>query len=185
MEQGRLQIMKQGDAYSSPWPLRTRFKVLFWNIAWLFLFRPTPKHFYHWRLFLLRLFGCKMSGRPYVAPSAVIKMPWNLKMEDHACLGPQSEVYNLGKVTLRARCTISQQAYLCAGTHDFTDTRLPLVVGTIEIGKDAFIGARAFILPAVSVGEGVVIGACSVVTRDMPAWTICAGNPCKPLRLRA
>lgn len=65
---------------------------------------------------------------------------------------------------------------LCGGTHDFTTRRLPLVTGTIEIGADAFIGARAIILPGVKVGEGAVVGAGSVVRKDVEPWKIVAGN---------
>lgn len=105
-------------------------------------------------------------------------------MEDRACLAPYSQVYNLGPVVLKARSTVAQEAYLCGGTHDFSDPTLALVVGEIVVGEDAFIGARAFVLPGVHIGDGAVIGACSVVTKDMPAWTICAGNPCRPIKPR-
>jgi putative colanic acid biosynthesis acetyltransferase WcaF len=105
-------------------------------------------------------------------------------MEDRACLGPDSEVYNLGHVVLRARSTIAQHCYLCAGTHDLSTPELPLVVGPIEIGPDVFVGAKAIILPGVFVGEGAVIGAAAVVTKDVAPWTIVAGNPARPIRER-
>jgi putative colanic acid biosynthesis acetyltransferase WcaF len=148
------------------------------------LFRPTPKFLNPWRVLLLRLFGAKVSGRPFVDSSAVVKMPWNLVLEDRACLAPRSEVYNLATVILRARCTVAQEVYLCAGTHDFSTSDLPLVVGEISVGEDAFLCARVFVLPGLVIGEGAVVGACSVVTRDLPAWTICAGNPCRPVKPR-
>lgn len=176
--------MSQKSAYDSPWSVYIRAKVFLWNLVWLLFFRPTPKYFISWRNFLLGLFGCKISGKPFVSQSAVIKMPWNLTLQDRACLGPKSEVYNLGKVTLKSRSTVSQYAYLCGGTHDFSSSVLPLVIGDIIVGEDAFIGAHAFIMPGIRVGDGAVIGACSVVTKDMPDWTICAGNPCKPISTR-
>jgi putative colanic acid biosynthesis acetyltransferase WcaF len=80
-------------------------------------------------------------------------MPWNLTLDHRACIGANVQVYNLGPVTIRARATVAQEVYLCTGTHDFENPLLPLVVGTIEIGEDAFIGARAFINPGVAVGE--------------------------------
>jgi putative colanic acid biosynthesis acetyltransferase WcaF len=185
MPRTRLRTLEQAGPYASPWPLATRLRVLAWQVAWLVLFRPTPKPMKGWRNLLLRAFGCRITGSPFVAASAIVKMPWNLVLEDRACLGPGAEVYNLAPVTLGARCVVAQQAYLCAGTHDVTTWRLPLVVGEITIGPDAFIGARALVLPGVDVGAGAVIGAGAVVTKDMPAWTVCAGNPCAAIRPRA
>ena len=54
----------------------------------------------------------------------------------------------------------------------------------IIVGPQAWIAAEAFIHPGVSIGEGCVIGARSVVTKNMPAWMVCAGHPCKPLKER-
>jgi putative colanic acid biosynthesis acetyltransferase WcaF len=114
----------------------------------------------------------------------VIKMPWNLTLEDRSCLAPGSEVYNLGPVTLRPRCTVAQQAYLCGGTHDLTLPNLPLVVGPIVVGADAFVGARAFVLPGVTIGDGAVVGACALVSKDVEPWTVVGGNPAKVIGSR-
>jgi putative colanic acid biosynthesis acetyltransferase WcaF len=175
----RLTRLTQADPYSSPWTVSHRIRVLVWTVVWAVLFRPTPKPLSPWRVLLLRLFGCKVAGRPFVAASAVIRQPWNLTLEHRACLGPGSEVYNLGPVAIREGATVAQHAYLCAGTHDFADPALPLVVGPIEVGARAFIGARAFVLPGVVVGARAVVGACAVVTRDVPADAVVAGNPAR------
>lgn len=66
----------------------------------------------------------------------------------------------------------------------FSQPGMPLVPAKIVIGDDAFIGARAFVLPGVTVGARAVIGACSVVTHDVPSDVIAAGNPCRVLRKR-
>jgi len=180
-ERKGLETLPQTDAYSSPWSLGLRLKMLLWSTVQLLLFRPTPKPLYRWRVWLLRLFGCQVQGRPFVSSSAIIKMPWNLVLEDRACLGAHSEVFNLARVTLRARCTVAQQVYLCTGSHDFNQPELPLVVGTITIGADAFLGARAFVMPGVEVGTGAVVAACAVVTQNVPPWCIVAGNPARPI----
>lgn len=181
---GRLVKSAQSSPYVSPWPLAAHLRLLAWELVRLCLFRPTPKPFYPWRVWLLRRFGAQVSGRPYVAASARIKMPWNLTLEDRACIGPEAEIYNLGRVALGARCTVAQQAYLCGGSHDFADPALPLLTGAIVIGPDAFVGARAFILPGVTVGAGAVVGACAVVGRDVAAYAVVAGNPARTLRQR-
>lgn len=168
----------------SPWSLRERLGMLAWMIVCALFFRPSPKMFNTWRLFLLRVFGAKVSGVPFVHSACIIRIPWHLTIEDGAALAPGAEVYNLGHVTLRKRCVVSQQAYLCAGTHELSDPMLPLLVGDIEIGPEAFLGARAMVMPGVRIGEGAVLGAGGVAGKDLDAWTIYAGNPCKPIRTR-
>lgn len=183
-EPQRLETKRQADAYSSPWSMRTRLGAALWSAVWLFLARPTPKPLSPWRVLLLRLFGAKVSGTPFVASSAKVKFPWNLTLEDRACLAPDSEVYNLGPCILRARSTVTQRVYLCGGSHDLSQPSLPLVTGPIEIGADAFVGAQALVLPGITVGEGAVVGAGSVVTKDVAPWTIVAGNPAKEIGRR-
>ncbi len=177
----RLRTHDQDDAYSSPWTLATRLRGGLWHLAWLLAFRPTPKPLRAWRVFLLRLFGARIRGTVFVDSTVTVRMPWNLRMDDRACLGPGIDVYNLAPVTLRARSTVARHVCLCTGTHDVSSRSLPLVTGPIEIGEDAFVGMRATILPGVRIAPGTVVGAGSVVTKDLPAWTVCAGNPCKPL----
>lgn len=180
----RFYTFRQDSAYRSPWSLKVRLGVALWKMVHAVLWKTTPQPLNAWRVALLKMFGARISGRPYVAPSSFVRIPWQFTMEDRACLGDHAEVYNLGEVTMRARCTVAQYGYLCGGTHDLSTPTLPLMTAPIVIGEDAFVGAKALVLAGVIVGDGAVIGAGSVVTKDMPAWTICAGNPCKPLKPR-
>ena len=52
----------------------------------------------------------------------------------------------------------------------------------VSIGNDVWIGGNTVILPGVRIGDNVVIGAGSVVTKDIPDWSFAAGNPCKVIR---
>ncbi len=174
----------QVDRGRSPWSRRERLGILLWRIAWVLLYRPSPKPLVGWRRFLLRSFGATIEGKPFISESSIVRVPWLLTMEAASCLGERAEVYNLGPVTLKARCVVAQQVYLCAGTHDLENPVYPLVVGPIVVGEDAFIGARALVLPGVVIGDGAVIGAGSVVAKDMPGWSYCAGNPCRVIRPR-
>jgi putative colanic acid biosynthesis acetyltransferase WcaF len=98
-------------------------------------------------------------------------------MFDRACLGDRANAYSLGEIHILARATVAQEAYICTGTHDFSDPEMPLKVKKIVIGENAFIGARAFLLPGVVIGSGAIVGACSVVTRDVPPGATVMGNP--------
>jgi putative colanic acid biosynthesis acetyltransferase WcaF len=106
-------------------------------------------------------------------------MPWNVTLGHRACLGDRSHAYSLGSIVICEGATVAQEAYLCTGTHDFGNHALPLVTQPITIGAYAFIGARAFILPGIIVGERAIVGACAVVTRDVAAGTRVAGNPAR------
>lgn len=184
MENHRFYTYSQKSAYQSPRPAWQLGLLVLWQLVWLVFCRWTPKPLNPWRLVWLRLFGARLSGRPFVHQSARIEVPWNLIMHDRACLGERACAYSLGVIELMGRSTVAQESYLCTGTHEFENPDLPLKTAKITVGEDAFLGARSFVLPGVSIGQGAVIGACSVVTKDMPAWTYCYGSPCKPVKPR-
>ena len=56
--------------------------------------------------------------------------------------------------------------------------------GDTHVGNDVWIGYRATILPGVIIGHGAIIGACAVVTRDVPPYAIVGGNPARVIRMR-
>ena len=168
---------QQVSPYVSPWTLRERFGLLLWSGAWTFLCGWTPKPLNPWRLLVLRCFGTKIEGTPFVHSRARIHIPWNLQLAHRACLGDRANAYTLGKITLGDGCTIAQEAYLCTGTHDFASPALPLQTTPIFVGADAFVGARAFILPGITIGARAIVGAGAVVTKDVPPNAFVAGNP--------
>ena len=182
----KLQPVRPGQesAFASPWSAGDRWRMLVWEYCWTLFCSWTPKPANAWRLFWLRAFGAKMYGTPFVHQRARIAIPWNLTMHDRACLGDRANAYTLGEVEIGARATVAQEAYLSTGSHDFTEPEIPLVTGKITIGEDTFLGARTFVMPGITIGARSVIGACSVVTRDVPADAIAAGNPCRVLRNR-
>ena len=54
-----------------------------------------------------------------------------------------------------------------------------VIYGPIKVGKNCFIGCRTVILPGVTIGDNSIIGAGSIVNRDIPSNTVAAGTPCK------
>lgn len=58
-----------------------------------------------------------------------------------------------------------------------------LDVAKVTIGDNVWIGGNTVIYPGVDIGSNVIIGAGSVVTKDIPDWAVAAGNPCKVLRM--
>src|SRR5256886_16160797 len=175
---------EQKSAYDSPWTVSQRFMRVLWEICWLIFCVWTPKPLNPWRLFWLRLFDAKIDGTPFVHQRARISIPWHLTLHDRAILGDRVNANSLGEIEIGARATVAQEVYLSSGTHDFTQPAQPLVTAKITIGDDAFVGARAFIMPGVRIGARSLIGACSVVTKDIPDDCVAAGNTCRVLRPR-
>ena len=128
---------------------------------------------------MLKSFGANLSGMPFIHSTTKIQIPWNLTMKHRACLGEHTNAYSLGKIVILDGATVAQEAYLCTGTHDFKDPSLQLITKPITIGKNSFIGARAMILPGVSIGDQAIVGAMSVVSKDVPDHHVVAGNPAK------
>lgn len=148
------------------------------------LFRWSPRPLFGWRRMLLRLFGAQIGRQVHIYPSARIYLPWNLIIGDQASIGEWALIYNLGLVKIGERATVSHRAHLCAGTHDYKDSTLPLLRLPIEIGAQAWVCADAFIGPNVRIGESAIVGAGSVVVKDISAWQIVAGNPAKLIKMR-
>lgn len=60
--------------------------------------------------------------------------------------------------------------------------KLPYKYGEIHVGKGVMVGMETLIMPGVTIGEGSIVGAYSLVTRDIPAWTIATGRPAKVVK---
>jgi putative colanic acid biosynthesis acetyltransferase WcaF len=169
----------QESAYISPWSTKEKAGRLAWEIVWKLLCSWTPQPLNRWRLFWLQIFGARITGRPFVHQRARIIIPWHLTLHDRACVGDRANLYTLAEIELGEGSTVAQEAYLCTGTHDFSRPELNLQAAKIEIGPNAFVCARAFILPGVVVGRGAIVGACAVVTRDVEPGVVVAGNPAR------
>lgn len=173
------------DTFTGPsFSFRNRLARVLWNVVSAVFFRlsPTPLHF--WRCFLLKVFGAEVGGGVHVYPGVKIWAPWNIVLADECGIANGVTLYSQGKITIGYRAVISQGVNLCAGTHDYTKVGFPLITKPITIGDNAWIAAEAFVHPGITIGNGCVIGARSVVIKDMPNWMICAGHPCEPIKER-
>ena len=171
-------LVKTTDRSGPTVSVANRLRRLIWGIVYSVLFRPSPRIAHSWRAGILRLFGAKIGKKVHVYPKAKIWAPWNLEIDDECGVGDDATLYSMDKIKLGLRSVVSQGAYLCCGTHDYNSPTMQLITKPITICDDAWICAEAFIFPGVTVGEGGVAGARAVVTKDIPEWTVWAGNPC-------
>ena len=163
---------------------RSKWVVQLWWIAQDWLFRPSPQFMYGWRRFLWRLFGAEVGRDVLIRPTARVTFPWNVTVGDNSWIGDYAELYSLAPIQIGRNSIVSQRAYLCAGTHDYSKVDFPLVAKPIRIEDEVWIAAGAFIFPGVTIGKGSIVAAASLVLQDMPGATICAGHPARPIRQR-
>lgn len=143
------------------------------------LFRWSPRPLWGWRRFLLRLFGAKVGKDVHFTPSSRVFIPWNLEIGSWSSVGFETIIYNLGKITIGEHVTISQRSHLCAGSHDFRDDAMPLIKATITIEDGAWVCADTFVGPDILIEQKGIVGARAVVTKDVKAGNVVAGNPAK------
>jgi len=80
--------------------------------------------------------------------------------------------------SMRMRERLKDVEQWIEGRKDWTGVR----IAPVRIESKAWLGFNVSVLPGVVIGEGAIVGACSLVTRSIPAWTVAAGNPAQVLR---
>ena len=133
---------------------------------------------------LLRMFGAKLGKKVVLKPGVVVKYPWLLSIGENSWIGEGVCFDNVAGIDVGANVCISQAVYLCTGNHDWSDPDFRLVLGPIVVGSGTWLCLRSTICPGVTIGESAVVCAGAVVTRDVPAEEVHAGNPARFIRLR-
>jgi acetyltransferase-like isoleucine patch superfamily enzyme len=104
-------------------------------------------------------------------------------------IGLNSSLHGGGGIIIGNNVMVAQQCVLLSQAHNYSDLRMPIKEQGIEKAKvtiedDAWIGSGVKILPGVNIGKGAIVGAGSVVTKDLPAYSISYGIPAQVKRLR-
>lgn len=105
----------------------------------------------------------------------------NIHIGKNVTIMPYFKCMSAGQVYMEDDVRIALDVKVITNNHDFYDRDI-LTVEAVRIGKNAWIGAGATILPGVTIGENAIVGAGSVVTKDVEANTIVVGNPAKPIK---
>lgn len=137
-----------------------------------------------WRVWLLRLFGARIGRGVLVKPRVQVKFPWRLVVGDHCWIGERAWIDNLVEVRLGDHVCLSQGAYLCTGSHDWSSEDFDLITGPILIEHQAWICASAQVAPGTRVRCGAVLGLAAFAQGELDEWTIYSGNPARPVRKR-
>jgi acetyltransferase-like isoleucine patch superfamily enzyme len=106
-----------------------------------------------------------------------------LDIGDRAFINYDVDIAATGLVAIGADCLIGTHVSIIDNDfHGVTDRHQTPAPKPVIVGDNVWIGNRAIILPGVTIGDGAVVGAGSVVTRDVPARTVVAGNPARVVR---
>ena len=174
----RLELKNYANRHS----MKSKFCRALWNVAWKTLCKWTPDHsrlFNLWRVCVMRCFGARIGKGCVVKSSCEVWQPWNLTIGDYVALSEHAVCYTVDKISIGSQTTISREAFLCCASHDVTSRVMELTYAPIEIGANAWIAARAIVLPGRKIGDGAVVAAGSVVVDNVEPWTVVGGNPAR------
>ena len=176
--------MRLTDFDNGSW---SRGKSALFELAWVVLsalfvssWIPGSTH----RKWLLNAFGAKVGRDVVIKPGVKIKFPWRLSIGDYSWIGEDAWIDNLSMVTIGSNVCISQGAYLCTGSHDWSSQAFDLITTPISVGEGAWVSAKAVVGPGVTIDEGEVLCLGSVVTKDLAPWAIYSGDPGKRIKTR-
>lgn len=122
----------------------------------------------------------------YVASS--VELPKDLVAGAYSYIGPRTIIYpntEIGDYTM-----IANDVKIIGGDHTFDTAGKPMIFCKREekkntkIGRDVWIGANSIIMTGVNIGDGAIIAAGSIVTKNVDAYSIVAGNPARYLKKR-
>lgn len=114
----------------------------------------------------------------------------SIDIAEHVSIGPKCHIGTGSHIAIGDYCLIAAGCSIGGIQHEYSDPDTPIVKqpivdkGGVKIGRDVWLGARAIVTDGVSIGEGAVIGAGSVVVHDIPAYAVAVGTPAKVIKMR-
>ncbi len=133
--------------------------------------------------FLLRLIGVKIGKNLKTFPITTIENPTKINIGNNVWIGKNVALYGCNGIKIGDDVVIAKDVSLISGNHEYSNKTIKINKQGMQtnkppiiIGNDVWIGEKAIILKAVNIGEGCVIGAGAVVTKDIPAFSVAAGN---------
>ncbi|WP_197325749.1 acyltransferase [Ralstonia solanacearum] len=137
----------------------------------------------------LRLCGASVGRHVVFYPGVWICTGRNLRVGDHVDFALDVLVTSDGGVRIGDRTLIGYRSQILSSNHAIPPGRDRIfgaghVRKAVEIGADVWIGANCVVLPGVTIGDGAVVAAGSIVTKDVPAYSVVGGCPAKPIKMR-
>lgn len=157
--------------------LKDIISLILWRTFGQPLFRCVPTPFFELRVFILRGFGATIGSKARIYPSVKIWLPRNLIIGSCVGVGENVYLYNKALISIGDHSVISGCAFICTASHEYNSPSFDLYAKPIHIDNYCWIASHVIILPGVRLGEGSVIGAGSVLSKNTDPWIVYAGNP--------
>lgn len=138
----------------------------------------------HIRRWFYQMLGAKLGKDCFPSRRVEILLPKGLKLGDRVSVAWFVELDARGGIVVGHDTNISSHVKLITGSHDVNDPKFTADFLPIHIGHHCWIGTGAMILQGVRVGDGAVVAAGSVVTKDVEPWSVVAGIPAKKISTR-
>ena len=138
----------------------------------------------HIRRWFYQLLGATFGDNCYPCRRVEILFPKGLKLGDRVSIGWFSELDARGGIRVDHDTNISSHVKLITGSHDIDDPDYTADFLPIHIGHHCWIGTGATILQGVKIGDGAVVAAGAVVSRDVSAWSVVGGIPAREIKKR-
>ncbi|MDL5047220.1 WcaF family extracellular polysaccharide biosynthesis acetyltransferase [Oscillatoria amoena NRMC-F 0135] len=159
-----------------------RIQEAFWIVMKIIFFQSAIPWPSFWKRFVLRIFGAKVGRDVVIRPRVNITMPWRLTVGDHTWIGEGSNLLLLDKIRIGSHVCISQECFLCTGSHDYRRESFDLVTAPIIVEDSVWLAARVFVAPGSHIHSGAVIRACSSVSGEVEGNALHGGNPCVKIK---
>ena len=130
------------------------------------------------------MYGCSLGKGVVVKPNVNIKYPWKLTLGDYVWIGERVWIDNLDNVTIGNHVCISQGAMLICGSHNYKQKSFDLITKEIALNDGVWIGAKSIILPGVVAESHAIVGAGSVISKNLESFTVYKGNPAEKVGSR-
>lgn len=147
--------------------------ALFGNTIW----NKIPSR--HLRKWFYQMMGAKIGKQTFPSRRVEILFPKGITMADRVAIGWFAEMDARGGIIIGHDTNISSHVKLITGSHDIQDPDFTADFKPIHVGHHCWIGTGAMVLQGVTIGDGAVVAAGAVVTKDIPPYEIWGGVPAK------
>ena len=134
------------------------------------------------RRFVLRRFFCVDIARNAVLYGGFeIRSPRKLRIGESSVIGHKAILDARGGLTIGSNVNISSEVMIWTAQHDYRDPKFGTDFKAVIVGDYAWLGPRCIILPGVTIGEGAVVAAGAVVSKNIEPYTVVGGVPAKKI----